>query len=218
MKKLVGLFGLLALFVAPVLAQDNPAPPQDQAPTAPTAPTEPVKVKRTYITPRYEISGGFTLRSFYSANGLSVNMPGGFGSFDYNFLRWLGLEGEGLAVGGTVHFPDFPPEDVKIYTLMGGPKLYPLGHRKITPFGHLLFGAGIDGTSVPAFSGYPGNSGGKVVSAWEVGGGFDYSLKSRWGIRLFQFDYGNAKFLGNNVSGQGSKRISFGVVYRWGQR
>ena len=91
MRKLVSLFGLLALFVAPVLAQENAPAPQDQAPTAPT---EPVKVKRTYPTPKMEIAGGFAYRTYYGVNAKPVGMKGGFASFDYNFFRWLAAEGE----------------------------------------------------------------------------------------------------------------------------
>jgi hypothetical protein len=216
MKKLVGLFGLLALFVSPVLAQDNPAPPQDQAPTAPTAPTEPVKVKRTYPTPKAEFSVGFTYRTYYGVNAQTVGMKGGYATYDYNFFRWLAAEGEFVGVSGTI--PTVPPESVRIFTALAGPKITPLGHRRFTPYGHFLFGVGIDGTAVPAFSGYGGNSSGKMVSAWEAGGGLDYYRWKHWGIRLIQLDYGSAKFLGNGIPDQSSKRISSGVVYRFGDK
>ncbi len=72
MKTLVGLVGLLALFIMPVAAQDSTTPPQDQAPTAPT---EPVKVKKTYPTPKAEISGGFTIRGYYGSNGSTTEQP-----------------------------------------------------------------------------------------------------------------------------------------------
>jgi opacity protein-like surface antigen len=218
MTKLVGLIGLLALFVTPAMAQDNSTSPQDQPPTAPAAPSEPVKAKHTYITPKFEISGGFTDRGFYGANGTTVGMKGGFASVDYNFFRWIGLEGEFLRVTGTVHFPTLPPESLDVYTALIGPKIYPLGHRKLTPFAHVLFGAGILGSAVPAFAGYGGNSSTKEVTAFELGGGLDFNLASHWGIRLIQLDYGDSKFLGPTVPRQGSKRVSVGVVYRFGQR
>ena len=119
-------------------------------------------------------------------------------------------------MSGTI--PTLPPQDVHIYTALVGPKITPLGHRKLTPFGHVLFGVGIDGTAVPAFSGYPGNSSGKTVHAWEVGGGMDLKLGSHWGVRLIQADYGVAKFLGDKIPRQGSGRVSFGIVYRFGDR
>ena len=218
MKKLVGLFGLLALFVVPVVAQDSSTAPQDQAPTAPAAPTEPVKVKRTYPTPKYEISGGFTYRTYYGPSASTIGMKGGFASFDYNFFRWLGLEGEVVGVSGALKIPNLPTDDIEIFTALAGPKIYPLGHRKITPFGHFLYGAGINTTAVPAFSGYGGNTSAVAVQAWEAGGGLDYNRWTHWGIRLIQFDYGVAKFLGNSIPNQSSRRVSFGIVYRFGEK
>ncbi len=215
MKKLVGLFGLLALLSVPALAQDSSTAPQDQAPTAPT---EPIKVKRTYPTPKYEISGGFTYRSYYGPNASTIGMKGGFGSFDYNFLRWLGAEGEVVGVTGTLKLPGVPPHDLKIYTAMAGPKLYPLGHHKLTPFGHFLYGEGINTTAIPPFSDYGGNTSAVFVHAWELGGGLDYNRGTHWGFRLIQFDYGVAKFLGNGIPNQSSRRVSFGIVYRFGER
>jgi len=218
MKKLVGLFGLLALFVVPVVAQDSSTSPQDQAPTAPAAPTEPVKVKRTYPTPKYEISGGFTYRTYYGPSASTIGMKGGSASFDYNFFRWLGLEGEVVGVTGALKIPNLPADDIKIFTALAGPKIYPLGHRKITPFGHFLYGAGINTTAVPAFSGYGGNTSAVAVQAWEAGGGLDYNRWTHWGIRLIQFDYGVAKFLGNSIPNQSSRRVSVGIVYRFGEK
>jgi hypothetical protein len=221
MMRLVGVFIFLALFVHPAMAQDTQAPPQDQAPTAPTAPTEPTepaKVKHTYPTPKGEISGGFTLRGYYGPSATTIDMIGAYGSYVYNFYRWLGLEGEVLGVHGTLKVSGLPPEDLKVFTALAGPKIYPLGHHRLDPFGHVLFGAGILATSVPEFADYPGNSGATFVHAWEVGGGLDLNLTQHWGVRVVQFDYGVAKFLGNNVPNQSSKRVSFGFVYRFGPK
>jgi hypothetical protein len=215
MKKLVGLFGLLALFIIPVAAQDTSAPPQDQAPTAPT---EPVRVKHRYPTPKAEISAGFTYRRYYAPNATTIGMKGGFASYDYNFFRWLGAEGEVLGVTGPLKISNQPTEDLHVFTVLAGPKIYPLGHHKLTPFGHFLYGAGINTTSVPPFSGYGGNASEVTVRAWQVGGGVDYYRWAHWGIRVIQVDYGVAKFLGGNVPNQGSGRFSFGFVYRFGEK
>jgi hypothetical protein len=218
MTKLVGLFALLVFFIQPALAQETQAPPADQAPTEPTAPTEPAKVKHTYPTPRGEISGGFTLRGYYGPSATTIDMIGGYGSYVYNFYKWLGLEGEVVGVKGTLKVSGLPPEDLRVFTALAGPKIYPLGHHRLDPFGHVLFGAGILASSVPEFAGYPGNSGATVVHAWEVGGGLDLNLTHHWGVRVVQLDYGVAKFLGNNVPNQSSKRVSFGFVYRFGEK
>ena len=145
-------------------------------------------------------------------------MLGGFGSYDYNFFRWLGLEGEFVGVSGSLKVPQIPAQDLHVFTAMAGPKFYPFGHRKLTLFGHFLYGAGINTTAVPPFAGYGGNTNAgsrSVLGGWR---GLDFNRWTHWGIRLIQFDYGTAKFLGNGVPGQGSKRISFGFVYRFGQK
>jgi opacity protein-like surface antigen len=215
MMRFAGLFVLLALFVRPAVAQDTQAPPADQAPTAPT---EPVKVKHTYPTPKGEISGGFTYRTYYGPSATSIGMIGAYGSYVYNFYKWLGLEGEVLGVHGTLKVSGLPPEDLKVFTALAGPKIYPFGHHKLDPFGHFNYGAGILASSVPEFAGYPGNSGATFVRAWQVGGGLDLNLWSHWAVRVVQLDYGSAKFLGSGVPNQSSKRVSFGFVYRFGEK
>lgn len=218
MKKLVAVFGLLALFVVPVVAQDteSTAPPQQEQP--PTAPTEPVKPKRVYVTPKYEISAGYAYRSFYNVDGANVGMNGFYGSLDYNFFRWIGIQGEALGVSGTGHITGFPPQSIHVITGLFGPKITPFGHRRFTPFGHFLYGAGVDLNSVPAFGDYAGKSGATAVRAWEAGGGLDYDRWQHWGIRLIEIDYESGKFLGPSFPNQGAHRISVGITYRFGQK
>jgi opacity protein-like surface antigen len=221
MRKLVGLMGLLALCVTPLLAQDTTTPPDDQtpaAPTAPTAPTEPVKVKRTYPMSKKEISVGYTHRSYYGPNNATIGLNGGYGSFDYNRYRWLAIEGELVGAVGSFHITGQPRDDLDVITLMGGVRINPLGHHRITPFGHALYGVGANLTAVPEFAGYPGNTSAVVVQSWEAGGGVDFSVNQRWAVRLIQFDYGVAKFLGNGVPNQSAHRFSFGVVYHLGRK
>ena len=212
--RLVGLFLVLVLFTAPALAQDS----QTQAPQEEQAPSEPAKVKHTYPTPKSEISGGFTYRTYYGPSATSIGMIGAYGSYTYGFFRWLALEGEGLGVSGTLKVTNLPPEDLHTFTLLAGPKFYPLGHHKLDPFGHFNYGVGILASSVPEFAGYPGNVSATFVQAWQVGGGMDLSIKPHWAVRLVEFDYVSAKFLGPSVAGQNGKRVSFGIVYRFGAK
>jgi opacity protein-like surface antigen len=217
MRKLVGLCGLLALLIVPAMAQDQPAANQDK--TA-SAPTPPVKVKRTYTTPKFELSAGYTYRSYYSSIG-TLGMNGGYGSLEYNLKRWLGVEAEALGVGKNQGFLDGVPfGDTHIFTLLVGPRIYPLGHRRLTPFGHFLYGAGYYRNAVPTFAGIPSSVATSAVLAWEAGGGLDYNLSQRWGIRMIQADFGSANFSTSNSpsKNQGSHRFSVGFVYRFGKR
>ena len=212
-KIFAALFLLLTICGGRAVAQDTQAPSEDQSTS-----TEPAKPKHTYPTPKGEISAGFTYRSYYGSSTGSIGMIGGYGSYVYDLYRWLGLEAEVLGVSGNLKLPNLPAEDLHVFTAMVGPKIYLFGHHKLDPYGHADYGAGILTTSVPEFAGYPGNSGAKVVHAWQVGGGLDLSLKRHWAVRLVQFDYASAKFLGNSVPNQGSKRVSFGITYRFGER
>jgi len=218
MIKLAGLFVLLAVFVAPVVAQDTQAPPEEQAPTAPTEPTEPVKVKHTYPTPKGEISGGFVYRGFYGPSATSIGMIGGYGSYEYTYRRWLAFEGDAYFVTGNLKIPRLPPEGLHVFTGLAGPKVYPLGRHRIDPFGHFNYGAAVLLSSVPAFSGYPGSQGATAVRAWQAGGGVEVNIKSHWAVRAVQLDYESANFLGSGVPNQSSKRVSFGVVYHLGEK
>lgn len=218
MKKLAGLLLLTVVLALPAMAQDPQAPQPEQSPTSPSDQTPPVKVKRVWPTPKAEISGGFVYRSFYALNGKTIGMKGAYGSYQYNFYRWLGLTGEVLGAFGSERTNNIPPQSLHTFTALVGPQIYPLGRHKIDPFGHAMFGAGILTDSVPAFSGFGSNSTTTAVKAWQVGGGVDLSLRPHWAVRLIQVDYQSAKFYGNGVPNQGAKRISFGFVYRFGER
>jgi len=211
MRKLAGLFLLLATFAGAVLAQDTQTPPPDQS-------TAPVKPKHTYPTPKGEISAGFAYRSYYGLTAKSIGMIGAYGSYTYNFYRWLGLEGELLGVTGTLKVPAQPSESVHVFTMLAGPKIYPLGHHKLDPFGHFLYGEGVSVTDVPEFADFGQNTIVNHVQSWQAGGGLDLSLKRHWAVRLVQLDYASSKFLGKTVPNQGSKRVSFGIIYRFGER
>ncbi|HXX44394.1 MAG TPA: hypothetical protein VEJ38_06675 [Candidatus Acidoferrales bacterium] len=227
MKKLAVFFGLFALLALPATAQDQAPTEQNQAPSdqggTSSQETHPVKVKKTYVTPKFEISAGYSHRTYYSPNGPEVGVPGGIGmngwyvSFDDNLIRWVGIAGEfadtgknqGLLLG-----------DTHIYTFVVGPQIYPLGHRKLTPFGHFFFGGGYYRDDISRFSEFGPNSITSLVEVWEAGGGLDLNLSEHWGVRLIEFNVGSANYFPNTQSftNSTSKRVSVGVVYRFGHR
>jgi opacity protein-like surface antigen len=220
MRKLAGLCGLLAMLVLPAMAQDQP-PGADQNP-APSAPAKPAKVKRTYITPKYELSGGYANRSYYAPTG-TLNMSGFYVSLNYNIKRWIGLEGEVVGVGKDQGFSQqqlLPLGNTHIYSFLFGPVIYPLGHRKFAPFGHFMYGGAYYRNEVPLFAGIPSSVLTSTVTSWEVGGGLDLNLWRHWGIRIIEVDYASANFFPNttNYSNQGSHRFSAGIIYRFGKK
>jgi opacity protein-like surface antigen len=232
MKKFAGLFVLLMMAVAPAMAQDaspqdNP-PPQDTSSsqstssTSQTAPDQNEKPEKkkvsTLFRPKYEISAGFDHRSYGPAGSSRIGMHGWDGSFDYDWKSWLGFEGEIQGVYATISAPGAATATPSIYTILGGPQIFPFRHHKISPFGHFLYG---EGYLRQAFGPY--NSFGSSVNdfyshAWEGGGGIDVKFKENWAVRGM-FDYGSTRFGGGSgTSSDSSYRISIGLVYYLGRK
>ncbi|HTR47787.1 MAG TPA: hypothetical protein VMM16_10420 [Verrucomicrobiae bacterium] len=223
MKKLAAMCGLAILLLvpkmAPLMAQDQP-PDQTQPPSDQTQ-TEPVKAKRTYFVPKYEVSGGYTYRSYYSADGTTLGMNGWYASVDYNVYRWLGIVGEFADTAknqGIIQ--GVPVGDTQIYTFLAGPQIYPFAHRKLSPFGRFMYGAKYYRDAVPTFGGFPGSTITSLVRGWQLGGGIDYNVTRRVGIRLIQFDVGSSNFFPNtqNFANRSLRSVSVGIVFHFGER
>lgn len=220
MTKLAGICALLAVFAATTaVAQDQSTPDQNEPASTSSAPQTPKKAKRVYIASKYELSAGFARRSYYAPGGGTLGMYGGYASGEYNWKRWLGAEGEFTDTWHTVRSPGFPPDTIHIYTFLAGPRFYPLGHRKITPFGHVLIGGGHYVSATPMFGGFHGATVTYNAYTYEAGGGLDLNLWQRWGIRMIQADFGDANYVQNAGSAnRGSTRFSVGFVYHFGTR
>ncbi|MGH9718366.1 MAG: outer membrane protein [Candidatus Acidiferrales bacterium] len=212
MRRIVVLGGLLLLWIAPAVAQDGPAATQDQSVSAPV-PQAPV-MKVPPETPKYEISGGYTVRSNYQTDTTKPYFNGFYGSFDRNIFHWLGAEAEFTR---TAKNQGVITGDSRVYTFLVGPTFYPFGHRKVTLFGHALYGLGVESTTTGPFAGFGVNTTAKGVRAWEAGGGLDWNRWQHWSIRLIEADFGGANFTGAQAGG-GSLRFSAGVVYRFGHK
>jgi len=217
MRKLAAVCGLFLLFVAsaPLMAQDQQQP-SEQNPT-PSEETKPAKEKRKYGVSKYELSGGYTFRTFYSPSLTTLDMNGWYGSFEYNWRTWLGFVGEGVGTGYTQGSLN---GQTKIYTFQGGPQLYPLRRHKLTPFGHFLYGLAYYHQSVPAYGGFAANTIEYTVGSWSAGGGLDLALKQgRWAVRLAEVDVTSASFFSTaTYANRTLLRVSVGVVYHFGQR
>ena len=208
MKRLIVLLGLIVLFSLPTLAQD---------------------------TPTFEVNGGYTYRSWDTPDSPRFNMNGWNVGATYNFNHWLGFAG---SVDGAYNHQNadvvdqFPPVDTWIYTYTFGPRIYPLGHHKITPFGEALFGGGHVNAHSPAFVctaiARRQREGGTQCPAvtqtdntftFSLGAGIDVSLTTHWAVRVAEVDYERGGFFGSGSNGapyQNNFKYSAGVIYRFG--
>jgi len=215
MRRIVALGGLLLLWIAPALAQDSSAPMQDQSQQSVQAPVPQAPLKKVpRQTPKYEFSAGFTARSNYQPDGTKPYFSGAYASLDRNIYHWLGAEAE---FTGTLKNQGVITGDSQVFTFMLGPTLYPFGHRKVTLFGHALYGLGDERITTGPFAGFGVNTTSTFEKAWEVGGGLDWNRWRHWSIRLVEADFGGASFTPVK-SGGGSLRFSGGVVYRFGHK
>jgi len=217
MQRLVRLSFLLMLFVMPAMAQDSTAPP---APDVPAAKAPDASAKKTAPPPaptspsKTEISGGFMLHRYYEVTGSTITMPGWYGDVEHNIIqRWLGAEIQGA--GGYKN--QGTPGTLSIYTLMAGPTFYPLGHRKITLFAHILAGEGYYKNSISPSIGFPAQINTHTSFAWAGGAGLDLKVSKHLAVRVAQFDYAETKFFGGTIH-ENDMRISAGIVYHLGGR
>jgi hypothetical protein len=235
MRKLAVICGLFALFVpsplAPLFAQDQQSSSSDQNQTPPaqtqTPPgeTKPVKAKRVYPLTKYELSGGYAFRTYYpNIEPKTLHLNGWYASLDWNLFTRLGIVGEAVGTGinqsGINNINGGLYGNTAVYTFLVGPQVYPLRHRKLTPFGHFLYGAGYYRNVVAPYGGFQGQVNTSWVHAWEAGGGLDLSFKEHWAVRLFQMDTTSANFFANTTAftNRGLTRISVGIIYHFGQR
>jgi hypothetical protein len=191
MNKTLAIFSLLTLFSLPTLAQDR--------------------------TPVLEVGGGYQFRSFDQPFAARLNENGGFFTADFNINRWLGaatqLDATRIDQGVNGTWND--------YGFMFGPQIYPVGHHRLTPFVHVLFGASHVHFSAPASGGNPPIAERDTAFSFEGGAGMDWYFARHVGIRLAEFDYERQYFFGGGGTGnpvQNNFKFSAGVVLRIGER
>jgi hypothetical protein len=190
MKRLLGLFSILAALAGPAMAQD---------------------------VPKIDLSAGYSFRLFNPTSGAYRGMNGWYLSGNYNiFKRWLGAEIDGEGAYGTQGTNGV----TQIYNLLVGPRFYPFGHRKLTTFAHALVGEGYYRNSIPPNAGFPNNVESTFAPSWEVGAGFEIPYKKHWDIRLLELDAGQTRFSvpGTLTSTQTGYRASVGLTYRLGSK
>jgi hypothetical protein len=186
MKKLLGLLALLALASVagrPAMAQYNES--------------------------RVDVGGGYAYRS-WGIPGDRVNMDGWNATGSFDVTNWLTAAAD---LDGTYSNQGTGNGEGWLESYLFGPRVYPVGHHKLSPFVHGLFG--ISHTSI--------NFGGGVVDtdtafAWEVGGGVDVNLSKRFAVRLGEFDYEQTRLFGPASTGlptQDNYKFKAGILIRF---
>jgi hypothetical protein len=128
---------------------------------------------------RVDVGGGYTYRS-WGFPGTRFNMNGWNATASYNINSWLTAAAD---FDGT--YTNNVTGTAWLDSYMGGPRVYPMGHHKISPFVHIL--AGGAHTTVNFAGG--GGSASDTTFAFEGGGGVDVDLTRHFAVRIGEFDY-----------------------------
>ena len=163
-------------------------------------------------TPKWEIFGGYSyMRSNIIVSGTPFNLNGGSGSIAYNLSSWFGLVGDiGVTHQGAVAARPF---SLTITTYQFGPRVSWRNHSHVTPYAQILFGGGHAGGTL-----YTTSLGTNNDFNFSVGGGLDWKVSHRFGLRLAQVEYLHTQFLNGSNNSQNSFRLSTGVVFNFGKR
>ena len=182
MKRLLGLLVLLALSTVPAMAQlDN--------------------------TPKLEAGGGFLYRSYNLQFAPRQNEVGWFATADYNFNSWVGIAAD---IDEGFRGTNVATDEYRHYSFLFGPQVYPLGHHRLTPFAHALFGVSHFTFPLPIDEGFTDSG-----FAFALGGGVDWRATRLISIRLGQFDYEQDQNFGCCSSGnptQHNFKLKAGVL------
>jgi len=200
MKKLLGIIALLLFVSLPAMAQID--------------------------EPRLEVGGGYAFRDFAPppaplpppavgslapprVNQNGFDLTGGFSLSDKLALV---VDGDGTRA------TDSAGDVTWIMSVMGGPRVYPLGRHRIAPFAEFLLGHAylhikFGGCAPPGCTLNDGSF------AFSAGGGVDAEITKHLAVRLFEFDYERTTFsaisspplsdVNNNM------KVKVGVLFRF---
>ncbi len=169
-------------------------------------------------TPRIEVSAGYTLFDYYQQSAPKLKMNGWTAEADLNLKRWFSVVADisGAYRTQSSSDPTVNGTKTRIYNFLFGPRLYPLKHRRISPFAEYLIGRSRIHITGPAVPPLPGVNLSGPGFTWAFGGGADVTLTHRFAVRG-QADFVRTNFFGGSPS-QKNGRISVAVLYRIGEK
>jgi opacity protein-like surface antigen len=200
MKKLFAVLALLALSSIPTLAQ-----------------------RRGSDTPLFELNGGYTYMWWqvpdFAKPPNHYNFNGWNAGGTFNFFSWLGLA---LDTSGVYASQNVTGASEHIYSFLAGPRFYPIGHHRFTPYVHGLVGLASYYLNFNE-AGVPNETDNNLSFA--VGAGMDWKWTKHISIRLGQVDYQQTRALradavasGFSAQNQNNFKYSGGIVIRFGEK
>jgi hypothetical protein len=152
---------------------------------------------------KVDVFGGYSYFN-QDTNGATdrLNLNGWTASATYNFHKYLGATAEFSGEYGSPTIASVSTTDHQ-HTFLFGPTVNFLRTDKLTLFGHALFGVADSSLSVAGVSSTDNGF------AMALGGGADYNLNKRFGVRLAQVDWMRTSVFGTD---QNNFRYSGGVV------
>ena len=180
--------------------------------------------------PKTEVFGGYSY--FHSDGGGSLH--GWNGSVNVRLNKWLGVVADvsghygsesinvSTAIIGVPNFSVEASADSNVHTVLVGPQVSYRKDKRLTPFGHALFGLarvheeGSATTTLPVVGTTTFNfSDSDTGFAMALGGGLDVKISRSVALRLIQADYLMTRLNGDT---QNNARISVGFVFRFGTK
>jgi len=157
-----------------------------------------------------EVGGGYTYRSLDVPASPRLSMNGWDFNAAANLYKWFGMA---MDADGTRN-DQGANGTTWTYTVMGGPRIYPMGHQKVTPFVQALFGKGFLTLNIPGFGSFSDG-----FFAWSAGGGVDWTVSRHIAVRLGEFDFEQlqSSFLDGFAPGphQNDFKYKGGIVFRF---
>jgi opacity protein-like surface antigen len=190
-------FGVLLLVlagIANVTAQTRPVPAVDDDSSQHTS----------------EVFGGYSYTSADSPGPGSdrVNLNGWSGEIAVIQNEWLSYIGN---ISGHYGSTDFFGTDVKrsVHYFLAGARVRTERFRRIVPFAHGL--VGVNRSHIETSLAEDSDTGFSLA----FGAGADLSLNESWSVRMIQADWIGTGLGDDNLN---NARLSFGVVYKFGER
>lgn len=124
-----------------------------------------------------EVSGGYQLVSLEPGHDTQTLRTGWYVDLGWNLTRVFAIVGQ---VGGNYRSRDLLDNELRfsMHEFMGGLRVSSRATPRVVPFGHALVGP------VRASLGFAGESVSVTKFAVQVGGGVNWSLTPRFGIRV----------------------------------